>query len=302
MKYIFPYQLVEKGSKVILYGAGKVGYDFFREIKTTGYCEIVAWVDRQYEWCNCMNLPVEAPSVIKDRVWDKIVLAVEWEQTANDIRRYLNEQNIQDDQIVYTDVYQIGYDIAKKYSREAMEEDAKEAYLCHPREVLSEKRLDIIIRYLYAKDVIEGRSGGKGEIVYKKFVNEFRQAEEDLDDYQLAYFTEYSFKRGVEAFEESFKDLIASIATNGFMREGFVPLNNDGLTINGAHRLAAALALDKMIWVRKYPYRASTFYVIDKEKLLEHGFTDKEIEMILDSYKEMAGKKDDKDFGDNAGL
>jgi len=37
MNYLFPYNLVEKGSKIAIYGFGNVGQDFFEQIITMNY-------------------------------------------------------------------------------------------------------------------------------------------------------------------------------------------------------------------------------------------------------------------------
>ena len=46
MKYLFPFKLIPPDSRIILYGASDVGYDFYRQIKSSGYVDIIAWLDR----------------------------------------------------------------------------------------------------------------------------------------------------------------------------------------------------------------------------------------------------------------
>ncbi|PJJ31138.1 glycosyltransferase family 2 protein [Lacrimispora celerecrescens] len=46
VKYIFPFDKVSKGSKIILYGAGVVGSTYFHQIKKINYCEVILWVDK----------------------------------------------------------------------------------------------------------------------------------------------------------------------------------------------------------------------------------------------------------------
>lgn len=45
-EYLFPFGKVERGSRIILYGAGKVGHQYFRQINQTSFCDIVMWVDK----------------------------------------------------------------------------------------------------------------------------------------------------------------------------------------------------------------------------------------------------------------
>ncbi|MEY8494236.1 glycosyltransferase family 2 protein [Lachnospiraceae bacterium 29-91] len=47
--WLFPFKSVSKGKSIILYGAGKMGQDYYRQIQETGYCEVVLWMDRKFE-------------------------------------------------------------------------------------------------------------------------------------------------------------------------------------------------------------------------------------------------------------
>lgn len=46
MKFMFPYRLIQKGSKVAMYGGGAVGKEFYYQILHSGYCELTVWVDK----------------------------------------------------------------------------------------------------------------------------------------------------------------------------------------------------------------------------------------------------------------
>ena len=75
--HLFPYSLVNKGSKIIIAGAGEVGKSFVEQISKNQYCEIVVIVDRNYQHYDCLNgIKVVSPRMIKNYVYDKIVIAV----------------------------------------------------------------------------------------------------------------------------------------------------------------------------------------------------------------------------------
>lgn len=100
-QYLFPYQMVPKGSRIIIYGGGKVGQAFYKQIKKSRYCDLAAWVDRsvrEYE-----DQVLCAP---QNAEWDKcdyIIIAIEAEETAKSIRKELYEKyNIYDHKIVWT--------------------------------------------------------------------------------------------------------------------------------------------------------------------------------------------------------
>ncbi len=44
--YLFPFGKIPYGSKIILYGAGDVGTQYYRQIMESNYCDVVAWVDK----------------------------------------------------------------------------------------------------------------------------------------------------------------------------------------------------------------------------------------------------------------
>lgn len=46
----FPYCDVEPNSCIVLYGAGKVGQDYYRQISENHYCKVVLWMDKKFEF------------------------------------------------------------------------------------------------------------------------------------------------------------------------------------------------------------------------------------------------------------
>jgi len=75
--HMFPYELVERGSKIILYGAGEVGRTFAQQLLENRYCEIVAIVDKNHENVKLVaGIEVHSPKVINELTFDKVVVAV----------------------------------------------------------------------------------------------------------------------------------------------------------------------------------------------------------------------------------
>lgn len=73
--YLFPFEIVPKGSKIVLYGVGKIGNDFLKQIKSTDYYQLVAVVDKKSDGKEV--LPVEA---ICNFEYDYIVLGTTSEE------------------------------------------------------------------------------------------------------------------------------------------------------------------------------------------------------------------------------
>ena len=43
---LFPFEQVEKDARVIIYGAGRAGLNFVRQVESGNYCKVVAIVDK----------------------------------------------------------------------------------------------------------------------------------------------------------------------------------------------------------------------------------------------------------------
>lgn len=89
--FVFPYRDVEPGSRIILYGMGKMGNAFYQQIKQMGYCEIVAWADRN-AGCfmeDCTLVDRILPEQIKAYSFDYIVIAVEHQTVRSKIAETL---------------------------------------------------------------------------------------------------------------------------------------------------------------------------------------------------------------------
>lgn len=286
MKHIFPFAEVKKGEKIVLYGASERGYDFYRQLVSTGYNDIVLWVDRQYEWYRYMNLPVDAPEKIKGTEFDRIIITAEEERVYESIMRDLAKLGVDTEKLFWKKDCLITGNIAFGYDSERIEKEAYSAYKMNPLRLLSAERLDIFVRILYAKDVIEERADMRHMELYRKLMMVQNDGMEPTDNMISAFFSEYSIKRGWKAFDEAFRGLIDSIRTDGFYRQHFVPLDRSGNLINGAHRVAAAIALGTDIWAYEYPVDIKPL-VFNEKWFLENGFTGDETGYITEGYKEL---------------
>jgi glycosyltransferase involved in cell wall biosynthesis len=76
LDYLFPFPEVQKGSKIVLYGAGTYGQRLYRFLQRTGFCHVVAWVDRNYQQLQKQGLSVEAPEKLPSYSFDSVVIAL----------------------------------------------------------------------------------------------------------------------------------------------------------------------------------------------------------------------------------
>ena len=97
-KFVFPYQRIPYGSKIIIYGAGDLGNAYLVQLQQNGYCDIIAVADQKYK--NSTN-PIEiVPDAIIGLQFDYIVVSVVNKMVADSIRNYLMNLGVEESKIV----------------------------------------------------------------------------------------------------------------------------------------------------------------------------------------------------------
>ncbi len=99
MGYLFPFNRVPVGKKIILYGASTLGQIFYDQIHRLDYGDIVAWVDRSYGSYEQFGVrEIEYIKTVEE--YDHIVIAVLDQETAKAIKRDLIDMGIDSKKIV----------------------------------------------------------------------------------------------------------------------------------------------------------------------------------------------------------
>ena len=97
--WIFPYEDITRGSRIIIYGAGNVGNCFYNQVKSTQYCDIVLWVDAQHEFYRSKGFDVCDPLSINSQTYDWILIAVDSPSVSRDIYAFLEGNGVKPDNI-----------------------------------------------------------------------------------------------------------------------------------------------------------------------------------------------------------
>lgn len=92
--WVFPFHLLEAGKTVVLYGAGKIGQSFYRQLKTSKFCREIIWVDRQYGKFQVQGMDVQNPETALHKTFDFIFLAIKNKKTREDIKKWLYQNGI----------------------------------------------------------------------------------------------------------------------------------------------------------------------------------------------------------------
>lgn len=102
ISYLFPYELVPCGSRIILYGAGIVGKSYQICLKNGNYAVLVAWVDQNSQLLKKQGRrDIESPERIHVVQYDFIVIAVENREVAANIKKMLVKQGIEEEKILW---------------------------------------------------------------------------------------------------------------------------------------------------------------------------------------------------------
>lgn len=100
-QYLFPFEQIKKGSRVIIYGAGFLGQQYIQQIELTKYCEIVAIVDKNYSEYLGKVEKVCPPSDIPKYDYDYIVISMRTKNNLSEIYRVLEDIKVDNKKIVY---------------------------------------------------------------------------------------------------------------------------------------------------------------------------------------------------------
>lgn len=101
-KYIYyPYYGRLKNTRVILYGAGYIGQAYYYHIIRDQETEIVAWVDKAFYKYRELETEVISPDRIYNMEFDYIIVAVQEENLAIEIRKELIEKGVSKDVILW---------------------------------------------------------------------------------------------------------------------------------------------------------------------------------------------------------
>lgn len=94
IRYISPYINLLSQKKIVLYGAGIVGRDFFRLYQKVQDADIVLWVDRNWEKLRKEGWQVSSIEEITQVNYDYVLLAVKDQKRADEIRQQMCELGV----------------------------------------------------------------------------------------------------------------------------------------------------------------------------------------------------------------
>lgn len=99
--WMFPFDLITNGSHIVLYGAGQVGQDYYKQITDSGYCKVVLWMDKQFANNQLNKAPCGWIEDLKCCQYDCIVIALNNQMLIEEVCTFLIGQNVPKEKIVF---------------------------------------------------------------------------------------------------------------------------------------------------------------------------------------------------------
>lgn len=152
--------------------------------------------------------------------------------------------------------------------------------IIHAKNLINKNRIDLVVKYLYAKEFLESEYNQYPKNIYKDlYIRHILMRTKGKED---AYIDDTGpNKTSVDDYIKSFQELIISMRNTGYDNSKPVPIYNN-LLRNGAHRAAAASLFNLDIPIKKAEkgvfwnfdwFHDNGFNTEDKQRILK-GFID----------------------------
>lgn len=92
-----------EGKRIVIYGAGAVGRDYYAQISRYTDCAIAAWVDSSPGKYDYPHIKLYGPEVLEDLEFDLLLIAVKGEETASAISEQLLSRGICGEKILWAE-------------------------------------------------------------------------------------------------------------------------------------------------------------------------------------------------------
>ncbi len=102
-KFFFKDMDILKGRNIVVYGAGRVGRDYYAQICRYTECRLVAWADVFPEQYNYPNIRLYSMKDLNSMEFDILIIAVKDAETADEICTQLVEEGIERNKVYWSE-------------------------------------------------------------------------------------------------------------------------------------------------------------------------------------------------------
>lgn len=102
--FLFPFPRVTKGSKILIYGAGKLGKQIYHVVNNSADYKISGIADQNWESYRKQGMEVIAPEDILDKEFDYVIIAITYVSVRSRIKKMLMEMGVPEDKFAEVDI------------------------------------------------------------------------------------------------------------------------------------------------------------------------------------------------------
>lgn len=262
----------------------------YRELARRGEDgKIEGWYDRKYTFYRLCGLPMTEPGELPGDGLDLLIVSSPFGLRVN--QAVYERLSCKASEILLLSDHDLTLPDMEwpdlKYTQLPI--DSAELLHMDPRDILDESRLDVVVRYRAAKELLNGCGDGTGMRAYRAMINGFGADEFCRPFNTCHFFSDYNEKVGVQSFEQGFIKLVSSMKKNGFQKERYIPLSETGKLLNGAHRLSTAMALGEKVYARVFRGFGEPYLTFGADVLEKVGLRDS-MGWIWALYHELKGE------------
>lgn len=100
-RYLFPFYHLQGEFRLILYGAGTVGLDYYWQIKRKNAFDLVLWVDQNWEKYQDRFAHVVSPERIAEVEYDYVIIAISKPEIVAEIREELRAKGVPESKMLW---------------------------------------------------------------------------------------------------------------------------------------------------------------------------------------------------------
>lgn len=100
-RYHFPDVKLLRDKNIVIYGAGRVGKDYYSQISKYECCYIAAWIDSNWEELQNKGINVGSIDQLFTIEYDYVVIAVKNQEKADEIKEQLQEMGIDNSKVIW---------------------------------------------------------------------------------------------------------------------------------------------------------------------------------------------------------
>lgn len=101
IRFIFPYLNELRGKQIVLYGAGMIGRNYYRQICRLNEGNVILWVDQEWKKYREKGMCIHDIREVTKTEFDYLIIAVKNRQVADEIKIKLKEMEVEEGKILW---------------------------------------------------------------------------------------------------------------------------------------------------------------------------------------------------------